>query len=229
MNMNDEIFRTPLERNGTDELIETAKAIFSFMLNLKLTEFDEIRFRSQTTAFGDAPIGYARIKSGIDGIVINDIRAIMGGIIKYLHSTLNWIYPQIIDAALLQSMNFNDNVGPNVLNVAESMLELRFRCTQALQFWISKVLVLLNNNIEKGCTSSPEEVKSVSRLYSKLLDKFLPSSNVDQDFFDDLSQQNGTTPNPLQAELGIALDLLYDTAGPPFKRVTAGRQLVNRI
>ena len=228
MNMNDEIFRTPLERNGTDELIETAKAIFSFMLNLKLTEFDEIRFRSQTTAFGDAPIGYARIKSGIDGIVINDIRAIMGGIMKYLHSTLNWIYPQIIDAALLQSMNFNDNVGPNVLNVAESMLELRFRCTQALQFWITEVLVLLNNNIEKGCASSPEEVKSISRLHSNLLDDFYPSPN--EGFFDVLSHQNRTSPNLFQKGLQDALNVVYDLepSGTLKSIKTDHRNLINQ-
>jgi hypothetical protein len=230
-NKNKSVFKNPLKRDGADEIIETAKGIFAFMLNLKLSKFDEVRFESQRTKTGDSTCVRSSIKPGIDEIVNDDIRVITGGIMKYLSDTLNWIYPQIIDAALLQSMNVDEegNVSPNVLNVAESMLELRYRCTQALQFWISEVLVLLNNNIEKGCTSSPEEIKSVSRLYSKLLDKFYPSSNVDQDFFDCLSQQNGTTPNQLQTDLGVALNLLYNTAGPPFNSLLPDqRELINQ-
>ena len=191
VNKNKSVFKDPLKRNGADEIIETAKGIFAFMLNLKLSKFDEERFGSQLTRTGDSTCVRSSIKQGIDEIVNDDIRAIIGGIMKYLKDTLNWIYPQIIDAALLQSMNVDENEGPNVLNVAESMLELRYRCTQALQFWISEVLVLLNNNIEKGCTPSPEEIKSVSRLYSKLLNKTHPSVNIGQGFFDMLSQQNG--------------------------------------
>lgn len=230
VNKNKSVFKDPLKRNGADEIIETAKGIFAFMLNLKLSKFDEVRFESQQTKTGDSTCVRSSIKPGIDEIVNNDIRAIMGGIMNYLRDTLNWIYPQIIDAALLQSMNVVEKgkISPNALNAVESMLELRYRCTQALQFWISEVLVLLNNNIEKGCTSSPEEIKSVSRLYSKLLNKTHPSVNIGQGFFDMLSQQNGANPNLLQTGLDVALNLIYDNSGPLKNISPADRQLINQ-
>jgi len=231
VNKNKSVFKAPDERNGADEVIETAKGIFAFMLNLKLSKFDEKRFVSQKTKAGDTTSTHASFKSGIDEIINDDIRVIVGGIIKYLRDTLNWLYPQIIDAALLQSMNVEEKTSPNILNFADSMIELRYRCTQALEYWISEVLVLLNNNIEKGCTPSPEEIKSVSRLYSNLLEKMYPSNNISPSFFDCISSQNGAQSTLFQTGLEIALDYVYDNepTGVLKTILPVNRTLINQI
>lgn len=124
-----------------------------------------------------------KYKTGVDGVVQDDIRVTFQAVSRYLKDELDWLFPKIIDAALLLDKVYPTEHHNTALNFAESMLELRYRAKEAANFWSREIMILLNNDIDKGNTARPEEIKCLGASYMSLLKKFYKkwTSNTNHD------------------------------------------------
>jgi len=178
---NCELRREPLNRNGCDEVQQIAIKIAAFFVSIELAEFDEVRFSQQKTRAIDVALMGSNFKSGVDGIMVDDIRTITEVVFEYLTDTLKWLFPKIIDASLLLEKLFPPNPQATALDYVNSLLEVRHRAKEAVNFLTAEILILLNNNLDKGNAVRPEEAKCVGVSFRSLLSRFYDRFGVSND------------------------------------------------